>query len=147
MPCDYIIDKKRRLILCTGWDHLTFGDMKAQQVELANNPEFDPSFNQLVDVSKVTHLDLSIPQAKTIAKHGIYLPTSRRAVVVASPEVYGMARLMDTYHSLATGREMVRVFYHREEALQWLVGVCSIDPIAPSEVKSIDANESGPKIA
>jgi hypothetical protein len=120
VPCSYLIDKDRRVVICTGWGRLTFAEMRAQQDELTSNPEFDPGFDQLVDVTGVTVLALSVEEAKTVAKRGIYLPTSRRAVVVASQALFGMARLMDAHHSLATGREQVSVFYDTNTALKWL---------------------------
>ena len=120
MPCSYVIDKERRLVINTGWDRLTFAEMKAQQEELSSDPDFDPTFNQLVDVTGVTVLDLSIEEAKQIAKRGIYSPASRRAVLASSEAVFGMARLMDAYHSMATGRQQTGVFYESDAALKWL---------------------------
>jgi hypothetical protein len=120
LPCRYLIDKERRLGISTGWDRLTFADMKAQQDEVLANPDFDPAFNQLVDVTAVTVLDLSIAEAKWIANRGIYSPTSRLAVLASNPAIFGMARMMDAYHSMATGREQVSVFYDLDAALAWL---------------------------
>lgn len=120
MPCRYVIDKERRLVISTGWDRLTFAEMKAQQDELTSDPNFDPTFNQLVDVTAVTVLDLSTGQAQRIANRSIYSPTSRRAVLASSQAIFGVARMMDAYHSMATGREQVNVFYDGDAALQWL---------------------------
>jgi hypothetical protein len=142
VPCRYSIDKERRLVICTGWGRLTFADMRAQQDELTGSPDFDPTFHQLVDVTGVTVLDLSVEEAKAIAKRGIYSPTSRRAVVAASPAVFGMARLMDVYHSLATGREQVRVFYDGDAALQWLGLEPSRAPVKAEEATSVDRDSA-----
>lgn len=81
-----------------------------------------------MDISQVTALDISGEQAKTIAKRGIYLPTSRRAVFASDPAIFGMARMMDVYHAMASGREQVRVFYDRKSALQWL-GLTELPPV------------------
>ena len=120
MPARYVIHKDQRLVVNYGWGHLTFADFRGQQEALIKDPNFDPSFNQLVDVSQTTSLDLTVEEAKTIARRGLYLPTSRRAVVATNPAVFAMGRLMDVYHAMATHREQVRVFYDRESALKWL---------------------------
>jgi hypothetical protein len=95
MPARYVIHKSQRLIVNYGWGHLTFADFRGQQEALTKDPNFDPSFNQLVDVSQTTSLDLTVEEAKTIARRGIFLPTSRRAVVATDPAVFAMGRLMD----------------------------------------------------
>jgi len=120
MPARYFISKEHRLLVSIGWGRLTFPDFKSQQESYLTDPDFDPSFDQLVDVSQVTSLDISIEEAKTIARRAIFLPTSRRAVVATDPLVFGVGRMMDTYHSLATGREQVGVFRDRESAMRWL---------------------------
>jgi len=135
MPCRYVIDKDRRLVISTGWDRLTFAEMKAQQDELTSDPNFDPAFNQLVDVTAVTVLDLSIGEAQRIANRGIYSPTSRRAVLASSPAIFGMARMMDAYHSMATGREQVSVFYDGDAALKWLGLEAPLGPAKSEEAK------------
>ncbi len=127
MPARYVILKELRLVINYGWGHLTFADFRGQQESLVKDPEFDPSFNQLVDVSETTSFDLSIEEAKTIARRGIFLPSSRRAVVATDPAVFAMGRLMDVYHSMATQRNHVSVFYDREAALKWL-GLDSLPP-------------------
>jgi hypothetical protein len=103
MPCRYIVDKERKLVISIGWDRLTFADMRGQQEEFAKDPEFNPAFNQLVDVTAVTVLDVTIEEAKRIARRGMFLPTSRRAVIASS------------------------VFHDRESALKWL-GLDNLPP-------------------
>jgi len=120
MPARYVIHKDHRLIINYGWGHLTFSDFRGQQEAMIKDPDFDPSFDQLVDVTQASTLELSVEEAKTIARRGIFLPTSRRAVVATNPDVFAMGRLMDVYHAMATNRTQVRVFYDRKEALKWL---------------------------
>lgn len=120
MPARYLVLKPQRLIVSLGWGRLTFADLRSQQDAFAQDPDFDPTFDQLVDVSGVTSLDISIEEAKTVARRGMFFPSSRRAVIATNPDVFGMGRMMDVYHAMATGRQNVRVFYDRASALQWL---------------------------
>ncbi len=128
MPARYVILKERRLVVSLGWGRLSFADFRLQQDALTQDPDFDPAFDQLVDVSEATSLALSIEEAKTIATRGIFKPTSKRAVIAINPEVFGMGRMMDVYHAMATGRDKVRIFYDRESALRWL-GLGSLPPV------------------
>ena len=120
MPARYVIYKNQRLVINYGWGHLTFADFRGQQEAMIKDPDFDPAFDQLVDVSQTTVLDLSIEEAKSIATRGIFSPSSRRAVIATNPDVVAMGRLMDVYHAMVTNRTQVRVFYDRQSALRWL---------------------------
>jgi len=120
MPARYVILKEQRLVVSIGWDRLTFADFANQQEQFLADPDFDPSFDQLVDGSKVTVLDLSVEEAKIISRRPIFLPSSRRAVVATDPAIFGMGRMMDAYHTQATRREYVAVFYDLASALKWL---------------------------
>ena len=120
MPARYVILKEQRLVVSIGWGRLTFSDFASHQEQLLADPDFDPSFDQLADGSKVTVLDLSVEEAKIISRRVIFLPTSRRAVVATDPAIFGMGRMMDAYHTQATRREHLGVFYDLRSALKWL---------------------------
>lgn len=121
MPCGYVIDKERRLVRSSCSGRLTFADAKSHQERLKNDPDFAPDFNQLLDLTAVTSLDISTEEAKTIA-HGtlFFSPPSRRAWVASDPVVFGMSRLVEAYRQMAGAQDQFRVFYDRAEALQWL---------------------------
>src|SRR5215831_9394161 len=102
MPARYVILKEQSLVVSIGCDRLTFSDFANHQEQLVADPDFDPSFDQLVDGSKVTDLDLSVEEAKIISRRAIFLPSSRRAVVATDPAIFGMGRMMDAYHTQAT---------------------------------------------
>ena len=120
MPFDYRIDVARRLVLSTGQGRVTFADVKAHQDRLLSDPHFDPSFNQLNDLVAVTHLVVSGEQGRNLALRHVFSPASKRAIVAVNPHVFGLARLMQTYHSLAEGGSEVRVFSNLDAALEWL---------------------------
>lgn len=120
MPCRYVIDKKRRLVISTGWDRLTFPEMRAHQDQLLADSDFDPEFNQLLDATAITSLEVSASEMKTLAERKVFSPKSRRAWVASQPAVYGMGRLASAYHdSVNTPTEFV-AFYDIASALEWL---------------------------
>jgi hypothetical protein len=120
MPCRYVIDVERRLVVSTGWDRVTFAEMKAHQDKLANDPDFNPKFDQFVDATAVTVLDASPDQLKTLISREFFSPTSRRALLASSLHVLGLARVMEMYATKIGEREQVRLFHDRALALQWL---------------------------
>ena len=120
MPCRYVIDKERRLVISTGWDRVTFSEIKVHQDQLLSDPDFSPEFDQLADGTAVTALDLSIDEAKEVARRKLFSPTSKRAFVGSSPAIYGMLRLAGTYHEMSKESSKVSVFHDLPSALQWL---------------------------
>jgi hypothetical protein len=119
MPVRYVIHKKLRLVLTIGEGAVTFDEIKAHQDRLLSDPDFDPSFNQLIDVTGATTLDLSAEEAKQIARRRIVSSGSRRAYVAKSPHIFGMGRLMEVYHEQHAEVE-VHIFDDRDAALKWL---------------------------
>lgn len=117
MPVHYKIDVKRRLIVTTGEGRITFGEIKSHQDLLLSDPAFDAKFDQLIDVTTATSFDLSVNEAKAIARRPIVYPTSRRAFVASQPAIYGMGRLMEVYHEQLA---QVQIFEDRASALKWL---------------------------
>jgi len=74
MPCRYVIDIERRLVVSTGWDRVTFAEMKAHQDTLASDPDFNPEFDQFVDATTVSLLAASPDQLKTIISRRFFSP-------------------------------------------------------------------------
>src|SRR5215469_9714893 len=92
------IDKLRRLVLTKADGCVTFNDVRSHQDRLLADPEFDPSFDQLVDATAVTEFDITADEARTIARRRIFSPKSRRAIVAVNPHVFGLSRMMEAYH-------------------------------------------------
>jgi hypothetical protein len=54
MACDYIIDRRRRLVISTARDRFTFAEAKGHQDKLIADPDFNPAYNQPIDMRAVT---------------------------------------------------------------------------------------------
>src|SRR6516162_10753503 len=119
MPYRYVIDKERRLVVSTGWNCVTFAEAKSHQEQLLNDPDFNPEFNQIVDATAVTALDLSVDEIRTIVNRRIFSPTSKRAFVAAQPFVYGMGRMMTTYIEMSKAISETSMFHDLPSALKW----------------------------
>ena len=105
------------LTTCEG--RVTFDEVIAHQDRLLSDPDFDPNFNQFIDTSAATALDVTIDEAKQIARRRIFSPASRRAFFATSPHIFGMGRLMEVYHKQHAEVD-VHIFNDRAAALKWL---------------------------
>lgn len=117
MGVRYSIDKQRRLILTTAEGCVIFDDIRAHQGRLLADPDFDGSFDQLIDTTPATKFDLSADEARILAQRPIVSPESRRAFVATKPHIYGLGRMMAIYH---VDLGPVEVSYSMDEAWKWL---------------------------
>ena len=120
MPTFYKIDKERKLVMSTGSGVLTLADALAHQEKLLKEPDFDPSFSQLVDLTQVTNLEFSSADVRRLAQKSSFSPTSRRAVLVSSDIVYGLSRMYEAFRSIS-GEKGVRIFRDLNGALEWVL--------------------------
>lgn len=128
MPVEYVIDKERLLVITTAWDRVTFAEARAHQQRLNDDPDFQPEFNQFLDATAVTALDISSEEAKTLARNSPHFSaSSRRAWVAPNPFLFGIGRMIGIYREMAGGTEQFRVFNDREQALRWL----GLDALTP----------------
>ena len=85
-----------------------------------SDPNFDPAFNQIVDLREVTSIDISSAETRTLASIPLFSPESRRAVVAPDPAHFGVGRMFATYHEMSESPSQVSVFYDLSSALRWL---------------------------
>ena len=116
MPVRSVIDKERRLVLTFGEGSVTYSEVRNHQDRLLSDPDFDATFNQLIDVTQA-QFDMSTDDARAVASRPIFSTTSRRAFVASKPSVYGLGRLMEVHQER---HAQVQIFYDRKEALKWL---------------------------
>ena len=81
MPCRYVIDKERRVVLSTAWDLVTFAELKTHQNQLKNDPDFSPEFNQLLDMRDVATLGWTV----RLFLNQICKPDRLTAFVISDP--------------------------------------------------------------
>jgi hypothetical protein len=117
----YEIDKERRLITSTASGVITLREVWAHQEKLGKDPDFDPGFAQLLDVTQVTKLKLSSEDVRRVADSNTFSTNPRLAIVATSSLVYGMARMFQIFREMK-GEEKTRVFRDRDEALAWVLG-------------------------
>lgn len=120
MPCSYVIDTGKRLVITTACGCVTFAEIRAHQDKLLSDPEFNPEFNQLIDATAVTELDTSVDEIRIVVNRKLFSATSRRGLVASQPAIFGIGRMMATYLELSPVASEAGVFRDLASALRWL---------------------------
>jgi hypothetical protein len=120
MPAFHKIDKERRFVLTTATGVFGMEEALAHRARLVVDPDFDPSYSQLVDLTHVTRIDLRAGDLRQLAKQDPFSLASRRAFLVSSDLGFGLSRMYEMFRE-ATGEHGIRVFRNLDEALDWVL--------------------------
>ena len=120
VPASYKLDKERRLVLSSGTGVLTKEDILGHMDRLSKDPDFAPDFSLLVDFREITGVEFGPEEVRQFAQRNIYLPNSRRAIVVKDDLQFGLARMFEIHREL-NGEKGIRVFRNYDEALDLIL--------------------------
>lgn len=120
MPIGYVIAKERRLVVTTASGRVTAREFQAYHNGLLNDPDFKPEFNQLVDGTAITLLDLTLEEARTITERKVFSPSSRRAFVAISADAIGITRMAQDHLAKLKTASQIRLFPDLASAMTWL---------------------------
>lgn len=120
MPCSYVIDKKRHLVVSTAWGCLTVEEMRLHDDQLRNDSDFSPEFSQLADGTKIERILGSGNEVKSAVSWSPFSETSKRAFLAPTPYIFGMARMATSYIEASGAPSQVGVFDDLDSALKWL---------------------------
>jgi hypothetical protein len=118
MPTSYWIDLEHKIVVSRAWGVLTDAEMREHHRELAADPFYDGAFLHLSDVRLVTRLVAGTESAGLGAWAWRCLAGQRRAIVTATDEQFGLARLFASYAETVGG--IVEVFRSWTAAVMWL---------------------------
>jgi hypothetical protein len=119
MPAFYKIDKEHRVVLSTASGVFDLVAALAHQDQLLADPDFDPSYSQLLDYSHVTEVKIDANDIRKLAERSVFWPCSRRAMYVTRDIEYGFARMFEMLRENA-GEKGIRVFRNLDDALTWV---------------------------
>ncbi len=120
MPVSYRIDKPLWLVFTTAEGVLTVQDILTHQHRLRDDPDFGPSYDQLIDLRDVIEFSVSGAEMRTISAHHLFNERSRRAIVAEAKITFGMARMYQMLRETYGKPDVVRVFRDMAEARRWL---------------------------
>jgi hypothetical protein len=118
LPISYDIDKKRRLVTSRLWEVVTNEEVDDHNRRLRTDPEFDPDYRQLIDLSGITEIRITTPKVTAAAHDQYFTPGTRRAFFARTDATFGMARMFAT-HAESSG-QTIEVFRDRRKAEEWL---------------------------
>jgi len=118
VPITYDIDKQQRLVVSRLWDVVTNDEVDDHNRTLRTDPDFDPSYRQLIDLSGITEIRITTPKVTATAQDQYFTPGTRRAFFAPEDVAFGLARMFAT-RAEAAGQK-IGVFRDRKKAEEWL---------------------------
>lgn len=119
MPEKYHIDREQRHIWSQCWGVLSDEDLLSHQARLKADPDFDPSYSQMVDTTEVTEVTLTAKVVQQAAQNSIFAPESKRVFLVVKNIIFGLGRMFQLYVNVR-GQNNIQVHRDRAKALAWL---------------------------
>jgi hypothetical protein len=132
MPCEFLIDTDRRLVISRGTGTFRYADFLEHMEKLGPDPRFDPEFDHVVDCRKFELIDLTVTQVRYMGNQSIFAATSRRAFVVSSDLQFGLGRMFAAFREVNRG-QVTMVFRDMQEATAWLGLPRNYDPSSLGE--------------
>ena len=118
MGATYSIERDRFLIRTHVSGSITSPQLLEMYERMIADPHFSAAYNQLADWREVTELRVLTSAVREAAKSHPFIAGTKRAIVVGSDVVYGVARVFAA-HAEHVGQD-VRVFRDMEDALEWV---------------------------
>ena len=81
MPASYEIDPQRRLIISRLWGAVTDVEVYDHNKFLRADPRFDPTYQQLTDLSGITEIAVTTGMINTTSLDQFFEPGTRRAIL------------------------------------------------------------------
>jgi hypothetical protein len=123
MPLTHQVLKEQRLVVIIGSAILGADEIVANRQALLNDPDFDPSFDALVDFTGVPDPSLDFDSIRNLSRQPLFSPASRIAVVLAlsgKATLFAIAQKYEVYREVSAMGDRLRVFRTLEQAREWL---------------------------
>lgn len=118
MPASYRIDKSLGLVFIKAEGVLIGQDILTTRQRIREDPDFDPSYDQLVDLREVIEIPDPTAQIRATATFDPFNEKSRKALVADKDVVFAKARMHESLRGSDPDR--VKVFRDMAEARRWL---------------------------
>ncbi|HJQ09475.1 MAG TPA: hypothetical protein VJ840_00455 [Gemmatimonadaceae bacterium] len=120
MPAAYEIDAVKGVVTTRFWGVVTDDEVSEHDKRLRSDPNFNPGYRQLVDMSGITKPAVTSRMIFEAALDQFFAPGSRRAIIATDDTVFGLARMF-ALHSERAG-QTIEVYRERARAEEWLDG-------------------------
>jgi hypothetical protein len=123
MPLTHRVLKEQRLVIIVGSDVVGADDITANRQALLSDPDFDRSFDALVDFTRVPDASLDLESIRTLSRDPLFSRASKIAAVPAvsgSAGLFAIAQRYETYREVSEMGDRLRIFRTLEQAREWL---------------------------
>ena len=118
MPISYEIDPNQRLVISRLSGVVIDDEVRNHNERLRTDPQFDPNYRQLIDLTGITEVLVATPTVTAAAQDQYFTPGSRRAFVASTDTTFGLARMFAL--RAEAGGQTIEVFRDRKKAEEWL---------------------------
>ena len=118
MPVTYEIDPTKRLVISKLWGAVREEEVHEHNSRLRNDPKFDPSYKQLVDLTGITQVLVGTGMINDTARDQFFNPGTPRAFAASSDATFGLARMFAL--RAEGGGQTIEVFRELARAEEWL---------------------------
>ena len=123
VPASYQVDKDQRWVHTMLWGEVSLRHLLAILERGFKDPDVDPIFSEILDLTEVTQLNLSADDIRVLAQKSPFSFSSRRAFVVPDNDaVFGLVRMYEILREFQaeTG---IQIFRTLDEALCWVAPI------------------------
>jgi hypothetical protein len=114
---EYMIDVESKLVSVKFGKKLDFGDIERYAKLLQSNPQFQPSYSEIIDLTEVEELDLDVNEFLKLADNvDPFSPEAKRSFVVRTPLQSHAASM----HKILRTQRNIEIFHTVEEAERWI---------------------------
>jgi len=118
LPVSYLIDQNQRIVFSFLSGSVTETEVHEHNRTLRTDPDFNPSYRQLVDCTGVTEILIGTATINAVSQHQFFAPGTRRAFIATSDVAFGLARMF-ALQAEGSG-QTIEVFRERRVAEEWL---------------------------
>lgn len=118
MPLAYWVSPESHLVVVSGAGTVTELEALTLRYSLYIHPKFEPEFRELIDLRRVSDMDISEEGLQRLATLNPYQTRTRRAVVSPNEGVYQITRRYQ--QSRPRSPDTLEVFQSWLAALDWL---------------------------
>ena len=115
----FAIHVDRQIVFSYAQEDFTYADALDHIQRLGRDPRFQPHYRQIIDFRDVADPRTSTDEVRALARHDVFGPDSRRALVAPADVSFGLARIFDAMRELR-GETGIRVVRTVEEGARWV---------------------------
>jgi hypothetical protein len=125
MPASYQIDTANRLIVIKLSEKITEQEIINDRERLAADPQFDPTFSQLIDLRNAWQVESPTATINKLAQSSLFKAGVKKAIIAHDDLAFGLSRMYELL-SLDLNQQTM-IFHEIDKALEWLGISTTID--------------------